>query len=126
VPPVEQLKLPPQPAPPPEPQPAAEPVPLDPRLLKGFQNALAENARRYKRYPRRAMDEGWQGTVLVKLHVGASGRVQELLIDRSSGHEILDREAVEMVRKGAPLAALPPELRGRAVIVLVPVVFRLE
>jgi protein TonB len=45
---------------------------------------------------------------------------------RSSGHEILDKAALDMLRQAAGRAVLPESLRGQNFAVLLPVVFEVE
>jgi protein TonB len=47
------------------------------------------------RYPAEASAAGWRGDVLLRLHVGADGRVEDVDVLRSSGYAVLDRAAVE-------------------------------
>ncbi len=49
-------------------------------------------------YPRLARTRRWEGEVLVRVEVGSSGRVQRVLLERSSGYEVLDRSALEGIR----------------------------
>ena len=48
-------------------------------------------------YPSRAKRMGWQGEVLLRIHVGADGFPREVRIVRSSGHAELDRSARNQV-----------------------------
>ena len=50
-------------------------------------------------YPRVAKEEGWQGIVILRVLVRTNGRPGEITIQKSSGHEILDKAAIEAVRK---------------------------
>lgn len=50
-------------------------------------------------YPREALDARIEGAVEVLVAVNARGRVAKATIYRSSGHEILDRAAIEWVRQ---------------------------
>jgi protein TonB len=56
------------------------------------------------RYPEIAQRHGWEGTVLLKLKIDAAGNVSGVEVVRSSGHSILDAEAVSAVRvwRGEP------------------------
>jgi protein TonB len=49
-------------------------------------------------YPAMARQRGWEGTVSVKIHVSADGDIESVSISGSSGHEILDEYALDMVR----------------------------
>lgn len=44
-------------------------------------------------YPSRAKRMGWQGEVVLRIHVGADGFPREVHVVRSSGHSELDRSA---------------------------------
>ncbi len=77
------------------------------------------------RYPPLAREKGYEGTVYLRVLVRADGRVGQLTIDRSSGYEILDREAVNSVKGWA---FLPAKKGGKPVEswVLLPVKFALN
>jgi len=69
---------------------------------------------------------GWQGEVLVDLKLNDRGAVLESRIERSSGYEILDKQALEMVSKAAPFPAPPDILKSSVFNIQVPVSFKLE
>ncbi|WP_258189901.1 MULTISPECIES: energy transducer TonB [unclassified Stenotrophomonas] len=50
------------------------------------------------RYPRQAMQEGLSGRSLLKAVVDAQGAVVAVIVERSSGHAVLDEAAVEELR----------------------------
>jgi protein TonB len=95
-----------------EPVPAAQPGP-DPGALDRYQRQLVTVAARFKRYPRSAIDNNWEGAVVVRMTIGADGRIAALGVSSSSGHEVLDRQALDMFRTAKPFVQLPPELAGR-------------
>jgi protein TonB len=121
------------PAPPPQPAwpPLAAQVPA-PRvpsseLLSSYGQTISQALARYKEYPRIAQLRGWEGAVTMRLRVAPSGRLIEAKVQISSGHEVLDKQALEMTARAGRLPALPDGLRDREeVAVLVPIVFRLE
>jgi protein TonB len=96
----------------PLPAPAALPGP-DPGALERYRLQLVTAAARFKRYPRSAIDNNWEGAVVVRMAIGADGRIAALGVARSSGHEVLDRQALEMFRTAKPFVQLPRELEGR-------------
>jgi TonB family protein len=49
-------------------------------------------------YPQSAIQRRWEGTVLLRVHITTEGRVGDVDIVRSSGHDVLDGEAVRAVR----------------------------
>lgn len=116
------------PTPPPEPpSPPKGPSDQDIENARGiYSNLLAREFAKYKQYPRIAQMRGWQGTVKVELHIDAVGNIRSSTVSESSNFEVLDKQALEMVRKASPLPQPPELLRGREFILIVPVVFRLE
>lgn len=77
-------------------------------------------------YPREALSHALQGAARVDLVIGADGRVKGVRLLRSTGHAILDTEALEKVRRVGDLPVPPRALRGREFSLAVPVVFRIE
>ncbi|WP_202844110.1 energy transducer TonB [Luteimonas saliphila] len=77
-------------------------------------------------YPRAAIQRNLEGTVLLRVLVGTDGSPLEVGIERSSGHGVLDREAVRHVQHSWRFR---PAMRdGQAVqaIGLVPIEFKLD
>jgi protein TonB len=119
------------PAPPPasgSPARSAEPgqAALDLGSLAQYRLALIGAATQHKRYPPRAIDLGWEGRVDVRLVVGPDGALAGLLVRRSSGHDLLDRQALELLRTASALTPVPPALRDREFAVDVPVLYELK
>jgi len=52
-------------------------------------------------YPSLARQRGWEGTVTVKIHVSADGEIEDANVVGSSGHEMLDDSALDMVRSAS-------------------------
>jgi len=98
---------------------------LDAEGVRQFRMALAAEARRFKRYPPQAQETNMTGTVEIRVVVAAPGGAREVHLARSSGHELLDDAALDMMTRAAPRAALPETLRRRAFVVSLPVVFDL-
>jgi protein TonB len=99
---------------------------VDSGILEGYRLALIAATRRYKRYPAIAMEKGWQGRVEVRMFIGANGMLARTAIQTSSGHAVLDKQAIDMLRKGKTTVQIPARLRGRAFSVDVPVIFNLD
>jgi protein TonB len=81
---------------------------------------------RHKRYPRRARLRHQEGVVLLRFVILEDGRVGEFALVEGSGHELLDEEARQLVRRAAPLPAIPPEVAARRLELVVPVRFSLR
>jgi len=75
-------------------------------------------------YPPRAVRGGIEGRVLLTVEVSPSGEVADVGVEETSGHPILDRAALEAVRRWRFMPALRLGVPARA-RVLVPVAFSL-
>ena len=76
-------------------------------------------------YPAAARRAGLQGTARLRVQILADGRVGEIVVDTSTGHQALDQAATEAVRRWR----FEPARRGTepvATWVLLPVEFHLE
>jgi protein TonB len=92
--------------------PAAAPV-ADPGSLEKYRLQLKLVAAKYKRYPRVANDNDWKGLVALRMVVAPSGELASLAVTKTSGYDVLDRQAQEMFRKAAADVPVPPVLRGK-------------
>ena len=106
--------------------PSAAPSGTDPGALARFRLEIMDLAKRHKRYPRLAIDNGWEGRVEVRMVVAANGALASLSVKSGAGYEALDQEALAMLRKAASAATVPPALLGREFSLEVPVVFSLK
>lgn len=77
----------------------------------------------FRRYPAAARRSRREGICYVRFTMDREGHVLGASLERTSGHESLDREAVALVRRADPLPAPPPELEGETVTLTVPVEF---
>jgi protein TonB len=108
-----------------DPQPAAPaPSTEDAGTLEQFRVRIIQAAGRYKRYPRVAMDNNWEGRVGVRIQFNAEGRRASISVASSSGHEVLDKVALDMITKA--FVPVPPALRGREFTIDIPVIFNLK
>ncbi|MCW5621847.1 MAG: TonB family protein [Burkholderiales bacterium] len=75
-------------------------------------------------YPLEARRNAWEGTVQIEIGFESAGRLSVVSVAESSGHEVLDQRAVDLVRES--IVPPPPELLASAFMVQVPVVFRMQ
>jgi protein TonB len=104
--------------------PVAAPAPVETaerRYLREQYDYIRERVTSRLHYPAMARRQGWVGKVIVTFMVQPDGRVENLDVVRSSGHQSLDRQAMQAVLAAAPFPAPP----APAVITL-PVTFTLE
>ncbi|MGE5241711.1 MAG: energy transducer TonB [Bacteroidota bacterium] len=91
------------------------------QLLGELQSRLA----RYLTYPPLARERGWQGTVLLGLHVESNGRLGNVRLERSSGYAVLDRSALNSLNRLGYLSEAVAWLNGGSVDMQLPVIYRL-
>ena len=91
-----------------------------------YGNALWNAISKHKKYPKIAQMRGWQGETVVELELDGTGKLKSKKITQSSGYEVLDKQALEMVEKAIPFPTPPEALRNSTFTILVPVPFKLE
>lgn len=130
APPVTTAPTPSQPAPPaqapaaPVAAPSAAPLPPAPQVdtraaeaatAAQYRMQLIAYAQRNKPpYPRIARENNWTGEVVLEITVRGDGR-GELALRRGSGHEVLDRLALDTYQQALRAVPVPPSLQGRQV-----------
>lgn len=92
----------------------------------GAYNALTYLNAPPPKYPPLARRRGWQGEVVLRVHVGLDGRPLSVEVETGSGHALLDRTAREHVL--ATWRFAPAQVDGRSVEAWgrVPIVFALQ
>jgi protein TonB len=58
-------------------------------------------------YPQRAQRMGWSGRVVVSFDVAKNGHVVDIRVVKSTGHELLDTNLIETIRKVEPFPSPP-------------------
>ena len=85
---------------------------------------LTDFARRFT-YPAIAVQRGWEGSMLLSVTVNPNGVLDRIHITQSSGYDVLDRSALDTMRRVGQLAGAREWLGGNALELLLPVVYRL-
>jgi protein TonB len=98
----------------------------DPGAISRFRLELMDLARRYKKYPRIAQDNNWEGRVELRIAIGEDGAISSLIVKKGAGRAVLDDEAQAMIRTAKSKATIPPGLRGKAFTLEIPVDFFLK
>ena len=98
----------------------------DAGTIAQFRLELMDLARRYKKYPRVAQDNNWEGRVELRIAIGEDGAISSLTVKKGAGRAVLDEEAQAMIRTAKSKAVIPPALRGKAFVLEIPVDFALK
>jgi protein TonB len=98
----------------------------DPGSIARFRLEVMGVASRYKRYPRIAQDNNWEGRVELRIAISEVGAISSISVKKGTGRAVLDEEAQTMIRRALPLTGIPPALRGKAFTLEIPVDFSLR
>jgi protein TonB len=90
-----------------------------------YVRALRQRVQERLVYPWAAVHRGQQGVVELEVRVGAEGRLAGVEVVAGPGTESLRAAAVAAVRGAAPFP-FPPGVEGRALVIRLPVEFRLR
>jgi protein TonB len=113
------------PTPAPAPVVAAPPAPPPPEPVTEARGYVGYRSNPAPEYPSLAQDRGMQGRVLLKVHVLASGKADNVTVEKSTGFKILDDAAIKAVLQWS----FDPAKRGQTPIdgwVTVPLNFKLS
>jgi TonB family protein len=91
-----------------------------------FRQQFISSAARYLDYPHAALANEAEGEVVVSVSFAAGRAAAEVSVKTSSGHYLLDAQALDMFRRAAAELALPGALRGQEFAFEVPVVYALK
>jgi protein TonB len=94
--------------------------------VPAWQGLLLGRLERFKRYPSSAQFRRQQGVVYLRFSMDRHGNVVSAVIDKSSGFDILDAEALALIHRAAPLPPPPPEVDGDPIELVVPIQFFLN
>lgn len=108
------------------PAPAIAPQRPQSEVLEGYRQRLGELFARHQEYPRVAAMRGWEGEVRLRLKVARKGNLLGVVLDRSSGFDVLDQHALAMLETLASLPPLPEALEANEIQVVVPINYKLK
>jgi len=95
-------------------------------VLEGYRQRLGELFARHQEYPRVAAMRGWEGEVRLRLKVARKGNLLGVVLDHSSGFDVLDQHALAMLEAMTNLPPLPDALEANEISVVVPINYRLK
>lgn len=82
-------------------------------VIARYEQELSGWLERHKIYPESAALAGLDGRVIVRVQMNRQGKVLGSWIEKSSGHEILDKAVLAQVKRSDPFPAAPANYSGR-------------
>ncbi len=87
--------------------------------------ALSDRVGQFKKYPFIARTNRWEGLVVLRATINHEGKLVDVAVIQSSGHALLDQDAMEVMRKSCPLHLEHPLGRPQ-VEIQVPISYKLR
>lgn len=91
-----------------------------------WQKALLFHLNRHKRYPSVARNKRIQGIAKVEFKIDAGGKLVEAQIVKGSGSDVLDEEAMAVLKRASPFPAPPGLAAGEVVHLALPIEFTIK
>lgn len=91
-----------------------------------YQQLIKQKIEENKRYPLLARNKGIEGKVWVKFEILKDGKVKDIKVVKSSHHQILDKAAIESIKKANPFPPFPEELKESSLIINICLRFELK
>lgn len=98
----------------------------DTALLKVYRSNILTLTYQNLIYPNSAIDRGQEGKILMKLTLDRRGKVRNMEYDQKSRHRTLNKAAARAVEQASPYPEPPRKLKGKEIVVTVPIVFSLS
>jgi protein TonB len=85
-------------------------------VIARYEQELSGWLERHKVYPESAADAGLQGRVIVRVQMNRQGKVVGSWVEKSSGHQILDKAVLAQVMRANPFPPAPATYPGSALL----------
>ena len=94
--------------------------------IASWQRGLLQHLQSRKHYPRVAQSRRQEGIAVIRFVLDRQGSLLSARLERSSGFEILDEEAVDLLHRAQPLPPPPPEVTSDRIELTIPIEFLLK
>lgn len=91
-----------------------------------WQKSVTLHLDKHKKYPGDAGKRGEEGVASVTFSIDRSGQVINSRLDKSSGSELLDKEAIEVLSRASPFPQPPSDVTGLTFSFSLPYQFRIK
>ncbi len=97
-----------------------------PHAMVSYVNKIKNEISQAIVYPQKAWEKGWEGEVDLDMHILSDGTLAFALVEKSSGHDIFDENALRTAKNMAPFDKFPPNVNLQEIDITVPIVYKLE
>ncbi len=99
----------------------------DAELMSRYEQLISQWIEKFKQYPMDARVQGLQGETVVRIRIDRMGNIRYYILEHSTGSQVLDRAAIDMVRRANPVPSVPNDYpKADLIEFLIPVNFHLQ
>jgi protein TonB len=91
-----------------------------------WQKSLVFHLNKHKKYPHEARKNGHEGVANVAFTIDRSGKVIASHLEKSSGSDLLDQEAIEVLQRASPFPTPPSDVPNVTINLSLPIQFRIK
>jgi len=95
-------------------------------LRRGFHGKIWQRVAKVKYYPRMARKRGFEGKPIVAFTLGKKGDLVDLKLIEASSYDMLNKAALETIRRGIPYPPIPEPLGKNFISFNLPISYVLE
>ncbi len=104
-------------------EPSVYPSPVE---IQQIQKIISAKLHPHFVYPKLAQIKNWEGTVLLTMNLLGDGRINNVKLYKSSGYSILDRSALQTIKKATAFTEALKLSGGVMVELQLPIIFTLQ
>ncbi len=96
-------------------------------IMSRYEQLISLWIQKFKLYPDEARARGQQGETVIRIRIDRRGNIGYYILERSTGFQILDKAAIDMIKRANPVPAVPHDYpQGDLMEFLIPVSFHLQ
>jgi len=95
-------------------------------LRRGFHGKIWQRVAKAKYYPRMARKRGFEGKPIVAFTLESNGELVDLKLIEASNYDLLNKAALETIRRGIPYPPIPEPLGKNSISINLPISYVLE
>jgi len=96
-------------------------------MMTRYEQLVSLWIKKFQIYPDEARSNGMQGETVIRIRIDRQGNIRYYILERSTGSQVLDKAAIDMVKRANPVPAVPNDYPpGDLIEFLIPVSFILQ
>ncbi len=100
--------------------------PMELTVTPDYRQSVLLWLEKFRYFPESASRREIEGQTIVRITIAKDGKLLASTVKESSGYELLDTAAIDIVRRAAPYPPIPKDVDGASIQLTVPIEFRLK